>query len=764
MRYSIPTTVERPTFRLLGTPLFCGIEPITRDESIFPYEIDLTIFPKNSIRLFELTGSVNYPDILNIPYSHLLQDARVRKVTIDTTRDLILEVFYGDAGVKIKDLDKKRASQLRDSFPEFLFLEGKKVELTPSYSEILKQPVIRYFNRFSSKNKKFFSENTWIKKVYHVYNLITFFPDEYLSEVTAPKDSIKGLINSFKTVLENKITEGVFIDQAPSNPVKLAALKLQTLIDFQDDRTKDFINMRYALGIDMKKIGKKHNVSAERVRQKLVAFILECKEELTEIEKKLLTYFLNSLIKTPKILDKDYFNNAFMPVETLVNILNAVYPGIPSYSNRFYLSQNIYRDNNSLFAIYTRLKNMMKMVDGITLSELLHEFRDFSLAEKLNVFRIILAVSYFRVVPHQNTYIIRGRLNLPEMAEQTLLRSEHPLPLEQVIKSVKDFYGKEYRDLKVSLCHIRLNNKVLQLDKNLFGVASHISYQGDDIIAINKLVADFLEKEKKVVDASVLYKMMKNRFPLLRSKYELVQILRQGKEISDLGFFCFVHNSVNISERPLVNEYLIETLSANNFVMNGKALLTEINKKRVVSITGFSSKLKNVSFIDYYGGNYYGLKDHREQNLKTIASDPVFISNFLFEKGYPNTFYSRLNELFKDFDLDLIKSTIAKSDIFKIFNFGEKEGDLVFSKLWKRNKLYYVILYHQSEPITMERMSEICLQLDISAQTLRKINFYALGIDFHQNRCWLRGRVNAPDVTKSKRSGVKKKAANHDSL
>ncbi len=706
-----------------------------------------------------MTGAVNYPDILNIPYSTLLQEERIRKITIETTRELILEVFYGNMAGEIRDLDKKKAAQLKDHFPEFLLLDGKKVELTPVTIEILKQPVIRYFNRFSPKNKKYISLNSWIKKVYHIYNLITFFPDEYLKEVTAPKESIQGLIQSFNNVLENKISEGIFVDPSPSNPIDQAALKLQTLVDFQDDRTKDFIDMRYTQGIDMKKIGKKHNISAERVRQKLVGFILECKDELAGIEKKLLTYIVNSLVKTPRILDKDFFQNPFMPVESLVNILNSVYPGIPSYNNKFFLSQNIYRDNNSLFTIYTRLKNMMKSVDGVTLTELLNELNDLPLPEKLSVFRIILAVSYFRIVPHQNTFIIRGRLNLPEMAEQTLLRSETPLPLEQVIKSVKEYYGKEYRDLKVSLCHIRLNNRVLQLDKNLFGVASHISYQGDDIVAINNLVADFLEKEQKVVDASVLYKLTKKQFPRLRSKYELVQILRQSDQISDLGFFCFVHNSVNMSERPLVNDYLIETLSANNFVMNGKALLAEINKKRVVSVTGFSSKLKNVPFIDYYGGNYYGLKDHREQNLKTIASDPVFVSNFLLEKSYPDVFYNRIDELFKEFDLDLIKNTIAKNDIFQIFNFGEKDGDVIFSKLWKRNKLYYVILYHQEEPITIEKMSEICLRLDISAETLRKINFYALGIDFHQNRYSLKNKVNSSLVSKNVFELNKKKAA-----
>jgi hypothetical protein len=105
---------------------------------------------------------------LNIPYSLLLQEARIRKITIETTRDLILEVFYGDMAGKIKDLDKKRAAQLKDQFPEFLFIDGKKVELTPVSSEILKQPVIRYFNRFSPKNKKFIASNSWIKKVYHI--------------------------------------------------------------------------------------------------------------------------------------------------------------------------------------------------------------------------------------------------------------------------------------------------------------------------------------------------------------------------------------------------------------------------------------------------------------------------------------------------------------------------------------------------------------------------------------------------------------------
>lgn len=759
MRYTIPTTVEGLKFRLLTTPLYCGIEPITQNESIFPYEIDRSMFPKNCIRLFDLLGVVNYPDILNIPYSLLLQEARIRKITIETTKDLILEVFYGDMTGRIKDIDKKQAAQLKDRFPEFLFLKGQKVELTPVSTEILKQPVTRYFNRFSPKNKKYISVNGWIKKVYHIYNLITFFPDEYLKDVTAPKDSIQGLIQSFNNILDNKISDGVFTDTVPSNPIELAALKIQTLIEFQDERTKNFIDMRYTRGIDMKKIGKEYGISAERVRQKLVAFVLECKEELADIEKKLLTCIVNSLVKSPRILEKDFFGNSYMKVETFVSILNAVYSGLPSYNNRFFLSQNIYRDNNSMFTIYNRLKSMLKTVDGIALTELLDELKDLPLTEKLSVFRIILAISYFRIVPYQNTFFIRGRLNLPEMAEQILIRSKTPLPLEQVIKAVKDYYGKEYHDLKVSLCHIRLNNKVLQLDRNLFGVASHINYQGDDIVAVNKFVAEFLEKEQKVVDASVLYKFAKKQFPLLRSKYELVQILRQGDQVTDLGFFCFVHNSVNISERPLVNEYLIEALSNNNFVMDGKALLTEINKKRVVSVTGFSSKLKNVSFIDYYGGNYYGLKEKREQNLKTLASDPVFISNFLLEKEYPDLFYNRIYDLFKEFDLDLIKNTIAKNDIFKIFNFGEEEGDVIFSKLWKRNKLYYAILYHQSEPISIEKLSEICSQIGVSAETLKKINFYALGIDFHQNRYWLREKAGENEIGAMKSTQIKKKAA-----
>lgn len=49
--------------------------------------------------------------------------------------------------------------------------------------------------------------------------------------------------------------------------------------------------------------------------------------------------------------------------------------------------------------------------------------------------------------------------------------------------------------------------------------------------------------------------------------------------------------------------------------------------------------------------------------------------------------------------------------------------------------------------------------MNISAETLKKINFYALGIDFHQNHYWLRDRVNAPGITKIKSTQIKKKAA-----
>jgi hypothetical protein len=758
MRFTIPSNETSAKFRLLRTPLFCGTEPITEDESIFPFDIDRSLFPKNSVRLFDLLNIQNYVDILNMQYVTLLKNRDIRKISVDSTRSLILEVFYGEAGNKVKELDKKSALKLKEKFPQNLLIEDLKIEVDEKLKDILKLPIGTYIQRFNAKSKKFINGSGWIKKVYHIYNLIAFFPEEYMDSVTIAKDNLDELIKVFKSILLNEDDDDLFSSVSHGNPIEEVAIRLKKMMSLQDERTTDFLEMRFSKGTDMRTIGAKHNISSERVRQKLVAFILECRVDLAILEKKLLTYILNHLIKTPKILPPEFFDNSVLPPEILANLLNTLYPGIPSFSNKFFLSQNIYRENNNLYNLYTRLKTFLKSCDGVSVHELLQEFEDLSLLDKLSLFRIIFAISYFRVVTSGNTFVIRGRLSLPEMAEQALHKSDVPLKLEDVIRSVKTLYAKEYFDLKVSLCHIRMNHDVLQLDKNLFGVQKHISYNLEEMKPIHTLVSNFLKTQSKVIDASVLFKVAKKAFPKIRSKYELVQILRLCDEVVDLGFFCFVHSDNQMTERTLVNDYLIDILSRNNFVMNGKTLLSEINKERVVSVTGFSSKLKNVSFIDYYGGNFYGLSDHREQNIKTISRDPVFISNLFFEKTYPNTVYSAVKDVFKDFDLQAVEETINSSDIFHLYDFPGSEGKALLSKLWKRNKLFYTILYHHNEPLPLESLSAITTPLGIDAQTLKKINFYALGIDFFKNACWIRGKVKEPKNMRRRKSRKKKAA------
>ncbi|MCA0389796.1 MAG: hypothetical protein LCH52_15010 [Bacteroidetes bacterium] len=758
MRYSITSGDENQEFRLLSTPLFCGINPLTPDESIFPVEIDASLFPKNSQRLFELAGAKEYTDILNIHYVSLLRDRRVRKVTIDQTRHLIAELFYGEPGRFLKEIDKRSALKLKETFPEKIFLDGHEMEITPVLREILDHPAKRYLLKFSTKNKKYISSNLWIKKVYHIHNLLAFYPDEYLKSVTVPKESLTDMIRSFMSIISSQTTDVYSAKTSHKDVIAEAALILQALHDIQDERTKDFIHLRFGQGLDMKVIGKKHGISSERVRQKLVAFIDDARHDISPLERKLQAHILNQLVRQPEVLQPDFFHNDIMEVDTFVRMLNTIYPSIPSYCNKFFVSQNIYREENPLYGHYLRLREYFKEKDGVTMEQFMEDFSDVKGWEKLNIFRILLAIKYFKIIRKNNTCILRGRLSLPEMAEHTLQGRDEAMKIKDLIALIKDLYGREYHDLKVSLCHIRMNPSVLQLDRDTFGVEKHLSYQGDESLAIQKLVADFLEEQKKIVDASVLFKLAKKQFPRIRSKYELVQILRRGKDIVDLGFFCFIHSSVKMDQRKIVNEYLVEVLSKNNFVMHGKELLAEINKKRVVSVTGFSSKLQHVDFIDSYGGNFYGLKDHREENKKTIAKDPLFISNFLFQSAYPDMRLSKVPDLFKEFDVETITNTILTSDLFILFDHPDLQDKLILSKSWKRNKLFYIILYAQKRAITLDELNNYMQPLGYDSAVLPKINFYALGIEVAKEYCWIRGKTPVPKDLPRRRRTRKKKA------
>ncbi len=745
MRFKIHSNDPGQEFRLLSTPLFCGIEPIQPDESIFPSDIDPTLFPKNCQRLFELLNAQEYKDIVNVQYLTLLKDSRIRRVTVDLTRDLIAELFYGEPGKKMTKLDRKSGTELKEKFPEVLFFENQRIEIDSKLKDILEQPLKRYLLKFSTRNKKYISTTPWLKKVYHFYNLLAFFPDEYVETFPGPKESLSDLARSFQAIINSQESDQMLSKNLSKDPILETAIRIKSLIDIQDDRTRDFIKLRFEEGLDMRAIGAAHNISSERVRQKLVAFIEDVRHDLSPLEKRLQQHFLSHLIKFPSVIDRDFFQNQIMDVDAFVKLLNTIYPSIPSYSNKFFVSQNIYREDNPLYTLYVRLRSYLRERDGVLLTEFLNDFTDLDGWEKLNLFRLILAIRFFKVIEKDGKYVLRGRMNLPEMAEQTLRNSDRAMTLKEIIDTVKIQYGREYIDLKVSLCHIRMNPNVLQLDKDVFGVEKHLSVSGGIMKKIQDIVADFLEKEKKVIDASVLFKLIRKDFPQVRSKYELVQILRRSKDVTDLGFFCFIHNSVNMGERKIVNDYLIEILNNNNHVMHGKELLAEINKDRVVSVTGFSSKLQNVPFIDTYGGNFYGLLEHREKNLKTLSTDPRFISNLAFQEMFPDTRLSRVEEVFRDFNTKKVLDTIMKSDIFVTYDHPSMPGETLFlSKYWKRNKLYYIILDAMNRITTIEELDRMIKPLGYSGETLKKINFYALGVDVYKDQAWIRDKVEEP--------------------
>ncbi len=753
MRFKIQSNDPGQEFRLLSTPLFCGIEPIRPDESIFPSEIDYSLFPKNCQRLFELLEATDYRDVVNAQYLTLLKDSRIRRVTIDLTRDLIAELFYGEPGKKLIDPPKKTMMEMLEKFPEVIFFEGQRYEIDSKLRDTLEQPVKRYLLKFSTRNKKYISATPCLKKVYHLYNLLVFFPDEYVGTFPGPKESLADLARSFLSIINSPEGDPALAKNFSKDPVIETAIRIKSLVEIQDDRTRDFIKLRFEEGLDMRTIGDKHSISSERVRQKLVSFIDDVRHDLSSLEKRLQQHILSHLLKFPVIIGREFFQNPVMEVDAFVKMLNTIYPSIPSYSNRFFVSQNIYREDNPLYTLYTRLRTYLREKDGVLLTEFLNDFPDLDGWEKLNIFRLILAIRFFKVIMKDGNYILRGRMNLPEMAEHTLRNSERAMSLKEIIDTVRVQYGREYMDLKVSLCHIRMNPNVLQLDKDIFGVEKHLSVGGDAMKKIQKIVADFLEKEKKMVDASVLYKLIRTQFPQVRSKYELVQILRKSKDVTDLGFFCFIHNSVNMGERKIVNEYLIEILNRNNFVMHGKELLAEINKDRMVSVTGFSSKLQNVPFIDTYGGNFYGLLEHREQNLKTLSTDPRFISNLSMQVMFPDMRLSRVEEVFHEFNTKNVLDTIKNSDIFVTYDHPSMPGETLFlSKYWKRNKLFYIILDAMNRLVTIEELDRMIKPLGYSGDTIKRINFYALGVDVYKDVAWIRDKVEEPkNIDRKKR-------------
>lgn len=481
MRFYIHSPEESKNFRLFTTPFFCGTEPVAPDETLFPTEIDYSLFPKNSQRLFILFGITEYRQILNMSYLTLLLNSKTRRITLDRTREVIAEIFYGENGRDLQDLAVTDSAQIRDTFPKVMFLGDKKIEIDARIKDLLKAPVKKFYYRFNSRNKKFIFSRPWIKNLYHLYNLLVFLPDEYSVNVLNAKVGMKELFDSFKTIIATEKIEEDFTKVSMHDPLAYIAMRLKERMDELDEKSRLLLKRRFTDRMDMKTIGSENSISGERVRQIVVSFIRKAKKEFVPLEPKLREHILNQLIKKTVPLETKFLARPSLDSVTFINMLTAIYPALPVAIQRPYLAQNIYREDNPLYAIYVKLKAYLKNKDRVPVSIIMNDFSFLKDWDKVNLFKIAFSVTFFKISEEKGTYYIRGRLNLPEMAENILWRSDGPMHLKELIKSVKSTYGRVYNDLKVSLCHIRMNDNVMQLDKELFGVEKHLSVQGDQL-------------------------------------------------------------------------------------------------------------------------------------------------------------------------------------------------------------------------------------------------------------------------------------------
>ncbi len=510
---------------------------------------------------------------------------------------------------------------------------------------------------------------------------------------------------------------------------------IEDLFSEINKRDLEIALQRWSYGklIHYAEIGKKYNITRERVRQILYQIIKNLKTKYRYYLNEWGQLLLDRLVQQPKPINKDIlteYNLKYSPYLYL-GLFSEVFEEVPfdKFMPKSFeqLNKRKIISNPKWAKIVETLNNIPPMLGQITPSNIVSilSSKGFSLSDQLLCFKIILGLKKYFFFEEGTNYFLLRRGGIRDISYTILNSSEIPLSIDEILSEMRKYYydGPKYDSLGSVIGNIKQDEKIIQFDRYKFGIERHFSYSRDEWLLICSIAKIFLSEIKRQSYITEILEKVCTDFPLIKSKYELVYILRTDPEIKDLGFFNFTLTSFNQEERIKVTELIKEIFNKEPSIKHFHEISEKLKENRYIRDEGIGTLLSNQDFLEKYPGGFYGLKELAAYNRIALSKREKFICYLVSQYFFPNTEVNRVLNYFDSEELKQNASDVIYSSNTLYIYSSDMNIDIILNNNWSVIKKVKCLLFNIDEPIFEEQLNWMLKDLGITAE---KNDFYKI--------------------------------------
>lgn len=693
-------------------------------------------------------------DLLNCDFNKLYMMKNCGVKSIQDARIIIYEylqnIFTDDNFDQLFNCDSLRKKNIIQETIYIPFLNKKINDLDGNLTQLKKIPLSQII--LPTRLQKYIEFNS---KIQTVGDLLEIESTSLIKEKNIGRKSI----TEGQSIIENLILNPNEIAVFQHKEIHIIDL-VEKFLDNLDERSKSIFLMRWSSETieSLEDIGKTLDLTRERIRQ-----IISNKLNKLAIKFRLnrglyLEYFLKILlqnlttIRFEQLIDQN-FSTCRYSEKVVLGILSEIFKEVPfegltPKSFNQYLMRN--SPKNSRFAFFYNELTKLKIPFGkITPIKLFEMMKIASIQDRLILlYTIINSSQYLFVKKNNDTFFIIRQGTLGEVTNDILEGADSPKAVDEILTIMREYYQKDskYFSLPAVISNLKSNTDFIQLDRYTFGLEKHFGYPKDEWSEICSELKKYMRVIKRQTNAAELYKNVKGKYPKIRSKYELVYILRNDEEIIDLGFFNYCLEELGYDERLKVTDAIKDLFNTEPFPKHFTEIQHIISKQRFIRIEGIHSILKTQSFLINYKGGFFGIRSLSEKNLEFLARNETYISKIITYEIFPETSLKKIHELFNSFDNyeEIIKITVAKSNKLHLYEDFESKSTFIISKDWSPVKITHCLLFNLNRPIFLDELNwifnDIGIQLEpnykykiISHKNItlngNKISYFSINID-----------------------------------
>ncbi len=476
----------------------------------------------------------------------------------------------------------------------------------------------------------------------------------------------------------------------------------------------------------MEEIGLRYKLTRERIRQilqRVVNKIWARLEVEAEYHRK---KFLDYLINKPTPITEQVFNASSCDLlyhpRLYLGLLAEIFQEIPVYGfipRAFdqYVARQIEKDPlwKNLCNILEKLKIGHNEISTQKLKKNL-EAKKLSNSQQLLCFKILVGLKKYFFLQEGDKYYLLRKGGIRDMVYMILKNSKKPLKIEEILAIVHKYYyeGSKYHVLNSVIGNIKQDERIIQFDKYVFGVNTHFAYPKNQWKNICEVSKEFLKKEKRQCYITEILEEVRDNYPHIKSKYELVFILRKDLDIKDLGFFNFTLTSYGQEERIKVSDIIKDIFKKDPCVKHVFDIRGRLKENRFVHDQGMTSLLKSQKYLKSYLGGFYGLRSLDLENDMKLAGEERFLEYLINQHYFPTTDIKIVAEYFDSEELQQKAIlTITTSKVFQIYTL-ENGVTCVINNNWSVFKKVKCLLSNINEAVFEEQLEWILKDLGIN--------------------------------------------------